>query len=58
MAEVVTKNWYVVRAVSGQEAKIKDYIVSEISRLGYANLIMVKKKLMTLKQKLMKSKLL
>ena len=37
MAEVVTKNWYVVRAVSGQEAKIKDYIVSEISRLGYAN---------------------
>ena len=37
MAEVVTKNWYVVRAVSGQEAKIKYYIVSEISRLGYAN---------------------
>jgi transcriptional antiterminator NusG len=36
MAEVVTKNWYVIRAVSGQEAKIKDYIMSEISRLGYA----------------------
>ena len=36
MAEVVTKNWYVIRAVSGQEAKIKDYIMSEITRLGYA----------------------
>ena len=31
------KRWYVVRAVSGQEAKIKDYIKSEISRLGYDN---------------------
>ena len=29
--------WYVVRAVSGQESKIKDYISSEISRLGYDN---------------------
>ena len=35
MAEVTPKKWYVVRAVSGQEAKIKDYIASEISRLGY-----------------------
>jgi len=35
MAEVIEKKWYVVRAVSGQEAKIKDYIASEISRLGY-----------------------
>ena len=35
MAEVVEKNWYVIRAVSGQEAKIKDYIKSEISRFGY-----------------------
>ena len=35
MAEVSQKKWYVVRAVSGQEAKIKDYISSEISRLGY-----------------------
>ncbi|MGB2086479.1 MAG: transcription termination/antitermination factor NusG, partial [Flavobacteriaceae bacterium] len=26
MAEVSEKKWYVVRAVSGQEAKIKDYI--------------------------------
>ena len=37
MAEVVTKNWYVVRAVSGQEAKIKDYIMNEITRLGYSD---------------------
>ncbi|MCH1517453.1 MAG: transcription termination/antitermination protein NusG [Flavobacteriaceae bacterium] len=35
MAEVSQKKWYVVRAVSGQEAKIKDYIASEINRLGY-----------------------
>ncbi len=35
MPEVSEKKWYVVRAVSGQEAKIKDYIASEISRLGY-----------------------
>lgn len=35
MAEASSKKWYVVRAVSGQEAKIKDYIASEINRLGY-----------------------
>ena len=35
MAETSQKKWYVVRAVSGQEAKIKDYIASEINRLGY-----------------------
>lgn len=28
------KKWYVVRAVSGQENKIKTYIENEISRLG------------------------
>ena len=33
------KKWYVVRAVSGQEAKIKDYITSEISRFGYDHLV-------------------
>ena len=37
MAEVASKNWYVIRAVSGQEGKIKDYIMGEISRLGYAD---------------------
>ena len=31
------KKWYVVRAVSGKEAKIKDHIKSEITRLGYDN---------------------
>ena len=30
----VEKKWYVVRAVSGQENKIKSYIENEISRLG------------------------
>ncbi len=38
MAEVVktdsgTKKWYVVRAISGQEKKVKQYIEVEISRL-------------------------
>ena len=28
------KKWYVVRAVSGQENKIRDYMDSEINRLG------------------------
>ena len=37
MAEVENKKWYVIRAVSGQESKIKDYISSEINRLGYDN---------------------
>jgi transcriptional antiterminator NusG len=40
MAEVASKNWYVIRAVSGQEAKIKDYIMGEISRLGYADTVL------------------
>ena len=35
MSEISTnKKWYVVRAVSGQENKIKTYIENEISRLG------------------------
>ena len=35
------KKWYVVRAVSGQEAKIKDYIMSEVNspRFGYDHLV-------------------
>ena len=36
MTEVTDKKWYVVRAVCGQESKIKDYIASEIDRLGYS----------------------
>ena len=34
MSEVSEKKWYVVRAVSGQENKIKTYIENEITRLG------------------------
>ena len=40
MAEAVDlKKWYVVRAVSGQENKIRDYIESEINRLGFNNMV-------------------
>ncbi|MDO6598330.1 transcription termination/antitermination protein NusG [Oceanihabitans sp. 2_MG-2023] len=34
MSEGIQKKWYVVRAVSGQENKIKAYIENEIARLG------------------------
>ncbi|WP_395043547.1 transcription termination/antitermination protein NusG [Flavobacterium sp.] len=33
MAENIIKKWYVVRAVSGQENKVKAYIEAEINRL-------------------------
>ena len=33
MTEVKDKKWYVVRAISGQENKIKTYIEGEIKRL-------------------------
>ena len=36
---VLEKKWYVVRAVSGQENKVKNYIETEISRLGYADYV-------------------
>lgn len=39
MLGIIEKNWYVVRAVSGQENKIKNYIENEISRLGYADYV-------------------
>ena len=32
--QTIEKKWYVVRAVSGQENKIKTYIENEIARLG------------------------
>ena len=36
--KISTENkWYVIRAVSGQESKIKDYIMAEIKRLGFSN---------------------
>lgn len=35
----IEKKWYVVRAVSGQENKIKAYIETEISRLGLGDFV-------------------
>ena len=34
MVEVIEKKWYVVRVVTGQEVKIKDYIMTEVSRVS------------------------
>ena len=39
MAENNIKKWYVVRAVSGQENKVKSYIETEISRLGLEDFV-------------------
>jgi transcriptional antiterminator NusG len=39
MADINVKKWYVVRAVSGQENKVKAYIETEISRLGMSDYI-------------------
>ena len=39
MTETDVKKWYVVRAVSGQENKIKTYIESEISRHGLSDYV-------------------
>lgn len=36
---VLEKKWYVVRAVSGQENKVKNYIETEVARLGYADYV-------------------
>jgi len=34
MSSEATKKWYVVRAVSGSEKKVKQYIENEVARLG------------------------
>ncbi|OYQ50940.1 MULTISPECIES: transcription termination/antitermination protein NusG [Flavobacterium] len=39
MTETNVKKWYVVRAISGQENKVKNYIETEINRLGMADYI-------------------
>jgi transcriptional antiterminator NusG len=39
MAEVKDKKWYVVRAVSGQENKVKDYIEREVTHHGLQDYI-------------------
>ena len=33
------KKWYVVRAISGQEKKVKQYIEVEINRLGLSSYV-------------------
>jgi transcription termination/antitermination protein NusG len=39
MSDNNMKKWYVVRAVSGQENKVKNYIETEINRLGLSDYI-------------------
>ena len=39
MTDIDLKKWYVVRAVSGQENKIRNYMESEINRLGFSDLV-------------------
>jgi transcriptional antiterminator NusG len=39
MTDTDLKKWYVVRAVSGQENKIRNYMESEINRLGFSDLV-------------------
>ena len=39
MTDIDVKKWYVVRAVSGQENKIKTYIESEIERHGLTSFV-------------------
>ena len=39
MTELSDKKWYVVRAVSGQEAKVKLYIEKEIEHLGMQDFV-------------------
>lgn len=37
MSEILEKKWYVVRAISGQEHKIKGYIETEVERNGFGD---------------------
>ena len=39
MSDNNIKKWYVVRAVSGQENKVKNYIDTEINRLGLSDYV-------------------
>ncbi len=39
MVDISEKKWYVVRAVSGQENKVKSYIENEITRLKLADYV-------------------
>ena len=39
MSGLIEKKWYVIKTVTGQENKIKNYIENETSRLGYADYV-------------------
>jgi transcriptional antiterminator NusG len=39
MSEQSGKKWYVVRAVSGKEKKVKEYLESEIKRMNLQDFI-------------------
>jgi len=39
MADSTVMKWYVVRAIGGQENKVKNYIETEISRLGLSDFV-------------------
>lgn len=34
MSEPIEKKWYVVKAISGKEKKVKEYLEAEVNRLG------------------------
>ena len=34
MVSITDKKWYVIRSVTGQEAKVKQYIMTELDRVG------------------------
>ena len=37
MSDASEKKWYVIRGISGQENKIKDYIEGEVNRLNISS---------------------
>jgi transcriptional antiterminator NusG len=39
MSEKSGKKWYVVRAISGKEKKVKEYLESEVKRLSLEDYI-------------------
>ena len=39
MSDSISKKWYVIRAISGQEKKVKQYLESEIARAGLADYV-------------------
>ena len=39
MNDTAEKKWYVIRGISGQENKIKDYIEGEVNRLNISSFV-------------------